>query len=122
MKTFVRGVRAKISVTDLFCTRILKVKHGSVLVGLTADLGDGATVEEAEVAALILGERVDQLAYDRALATSLISERERGNASQLTRDNYSLLVQERLDKLPAPARAGTVNGDRVEPVVVGEGS
>lgn len=120
MKQFVQDVRAKINVRDIFCTRILKVRGGSVLVGLTADLEGGATLEEADVATLILGDRVDQRAYDRALATSLISARQREEASQLTRNNYTLLIQERLDKVPAPTPMGKIKGAHPELASVGD--
>lgn len=91
-KAVVRRVRRNLEVTEVFCTRILKGNHGSVLVGLTATLDKNATVDEAKVATLLLGAQVDQIAYERALAGSVISERDYKVASRKTRTNYSRLV------------------------------
>lgn len=95
-KAIVRKMRNALDVSDVFCTRILKNQRGSVLVGLTASLPDGTTLEEAEIATLILGERVDQLALDRAQADGLIGAKERTWASAMTKDQYHLLLNDRL--------------------------
>ena len=108
-RAMVRRIRSGLSVTEIFCTRILKTNRGSVLVGLTASLDDPSSIEEGEIAALILGEKVDQLALDRALAGSIITAKERTYASALTRDNYHLLIDERLQ----------TNGKAVPAVLVG---
>lgn len=101
-KAVIRRMRRDLKVTEVFCTRILKGNNGSVLVGMTATLDQNASLEEAAVATLLLGAEVDQLAYDRAASTSVITEKQHQVASQKTKANYSMLVSEALDKMPAP--------------------
>jgi hypothetical protein len=98
-KAFVRRVRAGIKVGEVFCTKIVKGPKGeSVLVGLTADLGN-LSITEAEVATLVLGARVDQVAFDRAAAGSVISSGEHAVRSRKTKANYSMLLDEALQRV-----------------------
>lgn len=97
-KAVLRRIRNGLKVTEVFCTRIVKGNHGSVLVGLTATLDKEASVEDGKIAALLLGAEVDQLAYDRAAAGSVISEKQHGVASRLTKNNYSGLVNDALER------------------------
>ena len=98
-KAIVRRIRRELDVTEVFCTRILKGSQGSVLVGLTSTLDKGTSLEEAEVATLLLGLKVDQLAYDRAVSDGVISSREYGFATQQTKINYQHMISKALDKL-----------------------
>jgi len=102
-KAIVRKIRRGLRVTEVTCTRSVKSYNGSVLVGMTA-ITDEATLEESSLAALILGAEVDQTAYDRAMAGSVISSKEHGTASQVTRNNYSLLLDELLGKSAQKSR------------------
>jgi hypothetical protein len=120
-KAIVRKMRNALGVTDVFCTRILKTQQGSVLVGLTASLPDGTSVEEAEVATLILGERVDQLAFKRALANSLVTAKERTFAASVVKDNYHLLIDEVMQGMtPENQKATKVPSVKVAALVGGE--
>jgi hypothetical protein len=107
-RAMVRRIRAGLSVTEIFCTRILKTKDGSVLVGLTASLDDPSAMEEGEIATLILGERVDQLALERAMAAGLISDKQRAWGSDLTKNNYHLLLDEHMQKVSGTVTAPLV--------------
>lgn len=115
-KAVVRRVRDSIGVSEVFCTRILKTRAGSVLVGLTASVDENASMDESEIATLILGERVDQLALDRALASSLITAKERTFASSIVKDNYHLLIDERLQRI---SRKGDDSKETPPVVLVG---
>ena len=98
-KAFIRRVRDMLKTNEVFCTKIVKGPRGeSVLVGLTASL-DGLSVDEARVATLLLGAEVDQLAFDRAAAGSVISAKDHRKASQATKANYSKLIDEALQRV-----------------------
>jgi len=120
-RAMVRRIREGLKVTEVFCTRIVKTRQGSVLVGLTASLDDPCSLEESEIATLVLGEKVDQLALDRALAGSVITANERSRASHATKSNYNIIIDDRLSKLggkpdrqKAAALAVGASGDEEE--------
>jgi len=106
-KAIIRKMRSKLAVGEVFCTRIVKGSNGSVLVGLTATIDANATPEEAALATLLLGSEVDQLAYDRAIAGSVITVKDHTVASQKTKANYTKLLAEALDRLEKAQASGT---------------
>ena len=98
-KAIVRRIRDNLKHNEVFCTKIVKGPKGeSVLVGLTASV-DGLSPEEAEIATLVLGQEVDQLAYDRAAAGSVITSGDHAIRSKKTKANYSMLINEALDRI-----------------------
>jgi len=110
-KAVVRRIRENLKVTEVFCTRILKGSHGSVLVGLTTTLDHDMSMGEAEIAALVLGQKVDQLAYDRAVSDGVISSRDYEFASNQTKINYNHKIGERLNKIAAKIEVVKDEGD-----------
>jgi hypothetical protein len=96
-----RKVTRNLRFTEVQCTRVVK-GDGSVFVGLTATFNDDPTLKEAEIAALFLGQRVDQLAYDRAVSDGVISGEEHELASRQTKINYNHKINERLDRGATP--------------------
>lgn len=110
-KAVVQRMRSSLGVTEVFCTRILKGNNGSVLVGLTATLDKGTNMEEARVATLLLGNEVEQLAYDRAASSSVISEKQHRFMSAKTRANYNMLLDQAVVKVePLEADMNTEDG------------
>lgn len=101
-KAVVQRMRRSLGVTEVFCTRILKGNNGSVLVGLTATLDKDTNMEEARVATLLLGNEVEQLAYDRAASSSVISEKQHRFMSAKTRANYNMLLDQAVVRVEPP--------------------
>jgi hypothetical protein len=116
-KAIVRRIRGGLKVTEVFCTRILKGTHGSVLVGLTTTLDHDMPLAEAEIAALLLGQRVDQLAYDRAVSDGVISSRDYEFASNQTKINYNHKIGVRLEKLDAKAEKAPSTDDEDDEIL-----
>lgn len=100
-RALVRKATRNLRLTEVQCTRVVK-GEGSVFVGLTATFKDEPTIKEAEIAALFLGQRVDQLAYDRAVSDGVISSDEYELASHQTKVNYNHKINERLDRGGSP--------------------
>ena len=126
----VRDVKARLRINKVVCTRSVKGAKGDVFVGysasgwnttqedaghgtgLTETLGEederinteqqGMTVLEARVAGLLLGSEVDTLAYDRAMAGSVVRAEVRTEAINTIHTNYNKLLNDLLDD-QAPA-------------------
>jgi hypothetical protein len=94
-RAFVRRVTRSLQVVEVQCTKVVK-GDGSVFVGLTATFEGEGSLKEAEVATLLLGQRVDQLAYDRAVSGGVITADEYDLASRQTKANYNYKINERL--------------------------
>ena len=123
-KAFIRGIRDKMRVTKVVCTRALKTKNGDFFVGYSAawdtiqedaggmgaDLIDahddgevqaaalqnGMTLKEAKIAGYILAMQTDLQAQDHALAGSGISSADHDRAQQATKRNYTKLMADAL--------------------------
>lgn len=105
-KATVRRIKKGLEITEISCTRVVKGSHGSTFVGLTAAMDSSTSLLEAEAAVLVLGARVDQLTYDRALAGRVISSEDHEFASRHTRANYHTMMSEALDKLEKSGETG----------------
>ena len=117
LKAALRGIRDKIRVTKVVCTRSVKGKFGDVYVGFSAawdtiqdDAGgaadlisaqddvemathtSGMTLKEARVASLILGRQADVAAHDQGMAGGTITPAQRDAAVRTINHNYSKLL------------------------------
>ena len=122
MKAVLRGVRNKMQITKVVCTRSVKGKFGDSYVGFSAawdtvqdDAGGGAdlisaqggdvqvavhtsgmTLKEARLAALVLGMQADIAAHDHAMAGGNITQDQRNAAVRAIKHNYSKLMMDEL--------------------------
>ena len=108
MRQVVQDVRSKLRVTKVTCTRSVKGRGGDVFVGFTAawdsvqdDNGhvedseskaSGMTLKEAKVAAHLLGLQTDVVAFEHALASSVIRPHQAEAAIKGVRQNYTVLM------------------------------
>lgn len=120
MKAFVKNVRSKLRVTKVVATRSVKGKMGDTYVGFSAawdsvqedgghglvsTLGEGdeahsisgMTLQEATVAACIVGREADLAAHNHALAGGNISPNYHQQAIAGIKTNYSKLILAALD-------------------------
>lgn len=145
----VRNVKARIRVNKVVCTRSVKGAKGDVFVGYSASAWDttqedagygtgltetldeederinteqqGMTVFEARVAGLLLGSEVDTLAYDRAMAGSVVAVDVRKQAVDTIHNNYNKLLNDLLtNRPPSTTEAGPENPEAKEQVEVSE--
>lgn len=117
MKAQVEAMKKRLRVTKVVCTRSVKGKHGDTFVGFSAswdsvqedggqgledvmsdESQSGMTLDEARLAAYILGAKVDVAAFEQAAANCTIRKREADEAVRVVKHNYSKLVQELLSK------------------------
>lgn len=115
MKAFVARVRAGLKITKVVCTRSVKGKMGDSFVGFSAawnsvqedggqglvsvgDEGDdsetlnGMTMQEATVAACLVGREADIAAHNNALAGGNISVNYYNQAITAIKGNYAKMI------------------------------
>lgn len=111
-------IKGRLRVTKVVATRALKNKHGDFFVGMSATIqedagghgtdlisamsdsesatvaGQGMSLTEARIAALMLGREVDLEVHRHALAGGVLSKDTFDRYCQNIRNNYGLLLQE----------------------------
>ena len=133
LKAKIESIRAGMKITKVVCTRSVKGKMGDSFVGFSAawntmqdDGGqglitvgseldepntlNGMTLQEAIVAASLLGREVDLLAHTHALAGGVISEAHHQMATRAIKANYARMVMAALSPTDSPQE--TTNDNR----------
>lgn len=114
LQTAITSIRDQLKVTKIVCTRSVKGKGGETYVGMASawdsvqeDSGhnlvhtgeteesssiQGRSLNDAKLAAAVLGLTVDRLAHQRAVAGGVISEEDYLRADQAITSNYSQMI------------------------------
>lgn len=120
MKAEIDRIRDKLKITKVVATRSVKGRGGDAFVGFSAawdttqedggkglvdtmddESGNGMTLKEARVSALILGLAADRAAHENAVAGSIVTPEEHQAALKGIYKNYGILVEAALtDKAP----------------------
>ena len=122
LKALVAKIKAGVKITKVVCTRAVKGKGGESYVGFSAawdtiqddtggggellsahtgaevqaSHGQGLSLKEARIAALLVGMQVDIAAHDHAMAGGNITIEQRDMAVRNIKGNYSQLMAELL--------------------------
>ena len=114
MREIIKGVKDKMRVTKVTCTRSVKGRGGDVFVGFSAawdsvaeeqghledgeTTASGMTLKEAKIAAHLLGLQVEVTAVEHAMAGSVVRPHHAGPAIKGVRHNYSKLMADLFQK------------------------
>jgi hypothetical protein len=120
MKDTLKKIKGGVRITKIVCTRSVKGRNGDTYVGFSAawdtiqddagggadqitaldeidaakSLGQGLSLRESRMAALVLGMQVDIAAHDQALAGGNLSMEQRTMAVRSIKANYARLMTE----------------------------
>ena len=134
MKNALKKIKDSVRITKIVCTRSVKGKHGDSYVGFSAawdtiqddagggadqistlesvdtakSLGQGLSLRESRLAALVLGMQVDVAAHDQALAGGNLSIEQRAVAVRSIKHNYAQLMS---DMFSGEASIGDTNAN-----------